>query len=56
MNLIAVTVLAWLMATGVISLWCAWAAVTSIVIVLHLRDTAGDDASAKARETAEQNN
>ncbi len=37
LNLAAVTALAWLMATGVISLWCAWAAVTSIVIVIHLR-------------------
>jgi hypothetical protein len=37
LNLCAVAVLAWLMATGVISLWCAWAAVTSIVIVIHLR-------------------
>jgi hypothetical protein len=37
LNLAAVTVLAWLMVTGVISLWCAWAAVTSIVIVVHLR-------------------
>lgn len=37
LNLIAVTVLAWLMATRVISLWCAWAAVTSIMIVIHLR-------------------
>jgi len=37
LNLAAVAVLAWLMATGVISLWCAWAAVTSIVILIHLR-------------------
>jgi hypothetical protein len=37
LNLAAVTVLAWLLATGVISLWCAWAAVTSIAIVIHLR-------------------
>jgi hypothetical protein len=37
LNLAAVIVLAWLMATRVISLWCAWAAVTSIVIVIHLR-------------------
>jgi hypothetical protein len=37
LNLMAVAVLAWLMATGVISLWCAWAAVTSIVIAIHLR-------------------
>jgi hypothetical protein len=37
LNLGAVAVLAWLMATGVISLWCAWAAVASLVIVAHLR-------------------
>lgn len=37
LNLAAVTVLAWLMATRVISLWCAWAAVASIVIVIHFR-------------------
>jgi len=37
LNLAAVIVLAWLMATRVISLWCAWAAVTSVVIVIHLR-------------------
>jgi len=54
LNLVAVTVLAWLMATSVISLWCAWAAVTSIVIVLHLRGTAGDDAAAKALDAVEQ--
>jgi hypothetical protein len=37
LNLAAVSVLAWMLANGVISLWCAWAAVTSIVIVIHLR-------------------
>ena len=37
LNLAAVTALAWLMTAGVISLWCAWAAVTSLVIVIHLR-------------------
>jgi hypothetical protein len=37
LNLAAVAVLAWLMASGVISLWCAWAAVASLVIVIHLR-------------------
>lgn len=40
-NLAAVGVLAWLLAAGFISLWCAWAAVLSLVIVVHLR-TAGD--------------
>jgi hypothetical protein len=36
-NLAAVTVLAWLLATGVISLWCVWAAVTSVAIVREVR-------------------
>ena len=54
LNLAAVAVLAWLMATGVISLWCAWAAVTSIVIVLHLRGTAGDHAAEEAAREAGQ--
>ena len=39
LNLAAVTVLARLMASGVISLWCAWAAVCSVAIVIHLRTT-----------------
>ena len=36
-NLVIVLGLARLQAAGVISLWCAWAAVASILIVLHLR-------------------
>lgn len=36
-NLIAVVVLAWVNTTGFISLWCAWAAITSIAIAVHLR-------------------
>lgn len=36
-NLAAVTVLAWVIVTGVTSLWCAWAAVTSVLIAAHLR-------------------
>jgi hypothetical protein len=36
-NLIAVGVLAWLDQTVFISLWCAWAAVTSVAIAVHLR-------------------
>jgi Family of unknown function (DUF6629) len=36
-NLVAVTTLAWLTMDGVISLWCAWAAVTSVLIDAHLR-------------------
>ncbi len=36
-NLMAVLVLAWLTESGFVSLWCAWAAVTSILIAAHLR-------------------
>jgi hypothetical protein len=36
-NLVAVGLLAWLLAAGLASLWCAWAAVTSVLIALHLR-------------------
>jgi len=38
-NLIAVTVLSVLLDRGVISLWCVWAAITSIAIAVHLRRT-----------------
>lgn len=37
LNLVAVTGLVWLTMTGFISLWCAWAAVTSLIIAVHLR-------------------
>ena len=36
-NVAAVALLAWLLASGLASLWCAWAAVTSLLIVAHLR-------------------
>lgn len=37
MNLVMVSGLATLLVTGVVSLWCVWAAVASIAIALHLR-------------------
>lgn len=37
MNLAIVAALAVLLTSGVISLWCVWAAVTSIAIAIHLR-------------------
>ena len=42
-NLVAASVLAWLNAKGFISLWCVWAAVSSLGIAIHLRreNTAG---------------
>lgn len=36
-NLVAVVVLAWVTQAGFVSLWCVWAAVTSVAIALHLR-------------------
>jgi hypothetical protein len=36
-NLAVVVVLAVLLASGVVSLWCVWAAVTSVAIAVHLR-------------------
>ena len=36
-NLLAVVALAWLSTSGLTSLWCAWAAVTSVAISFHLR-------------------
>jgi hypothetical protein len=37
MNLVVVAGLAVLLTSGIISLWCVWAAVTSIAIAIHLR-------------------
>ncbi len=36
-NVVAVAALVWLAQDGLTSLWCAWAALTSIVIARHLR-------------------
>lgn len=38
-NLVAVIGLGLLISQGFISLWCAWAAIASLVVVLHLRST-----------------
>jgi Family of unknown function (DUF6629) len=37
-NLVAVAVLVWLSVGGLKSLWCVWAAITSVAIDLYLRD------------------
>jgi len=37
-NLVAVGLLAWLSTSGFVSLWCMWAAVTSVAIAAFLRD------------------
>jgi hypothetical protein len=36
-NLVVVALLGWLMVSAFISLWCAWAAITSIAIDLYIR-------------------
>jgi hypothetical protein len=38
-NLVAVPVIGWLLASGFASVWCAWAAVTSVLVASHLRRT-----------------
>lgn len=38
-NVAAVMGLGWLTFTGFTSLWCAWAAITSIAIAVYLRRT-----------------
>jgi hypothetical protein len=37
LNLAVVAALAGLLTSGVVSLWCVWAAVTSVMIAVHLR-------------------
>ena len=39
-NLVAVAVIDWVARSGLTSLWCAWAAVTSLAISAHVRDVA----------------
>lgn len=51
-NLIAVALLAWLLAGGLASLWCAWAAVTSVLIAIHVRRS---DVPASDRQNAATN-
>lgn len=41
-NLVIVSGLAWLLVTGLVSLWCAAAAVQSVVIAHYLRTESGD--------------
>ncbi|MHB8329255.1 MAG: DUF6629 family protein [Acidimicrobiales bacterium] len=36
-NIFAVGLLIWLSEAGLFSLWCAWAAVTSVIVAAHLR-------------------
>ena len=40
LNLFAVALLAWLISSGFVSLWCTWAAVTSVLIARYLREAA----------------
>jgi hypothetical protein len=47
LNLAAVATLAWLLASGLISLWCAWAAVVSLLIVVEVRSSAARSRSAQ---------
>jgi len=48
MNLVVVASLVVLFTSGIISLWCVWAAVTSIAIAIHLRHLHGSGQGAVA--------
>jgi hypothetical protein len=52
MNLVVVTTRAALLTSGVISLWCVWAAVISIAIAVYLRRLHGSGERAVAFATA----
>jgi hypothetical protein len=41
-NLFVVVLLAWLVSSGFVSLWCAWAGVTSALIALYMREEAAE--------------
>ena len=43
-NLLAVIALGWITFTGFTSLWCAWAALTSVAIAIYLRRSGRTDA------------
>jgi len=51
-NLVAVALLGWLLARGLISLWCLWAAVSSVVIDLEVRGRRAQPARATAASPA----
>lgn len=51
-NLVAASVLAWLTISGFASLWCAWAAVVSGAIALHLRLSPVHRSTAPSRRPA----
>jgi hypothetical protein len=52
-NLVAVLVLAWLNREGFISLWCLWAAITSVAIDVHLRHVGREPSEAsEVRQSA----
>ena len=48
-NIVGVVMLAWLTLTGFVSMWCAWAAVTSLIIAVHLRRVNGNPSVIAAR-------
>ena len=48
-NIVAVGTLAWIDQTAFISLWCTWAAITSVAIAAHLRGGRSGRSAAAAR-------
>ena len=48
LNMAAVVAIAGLLSNGVISVWCAWAAVISVIIVVHMRSVSRSQTEPKA--------
>jgi hypothetical protein len=51
-NVVALSVLSVLLATGLVSLWCIWAAVWSVVIARHIREASSTQSEASLRVIA----
>ena len=51
-NIPVVALLAMLLSTGLISLWCVWAAIASVVIARHVRDSSPDRQQLPSRTTS----
>lgn len=49
LNVFMVVLLAWLVSSGFVSLWCTWAAITSFLIAMHLRGADAVEKTGSAR-------
>ena len=50
LNVPAIVLLAWLQHSAFISLWCVWAALSSVAVLLYLRRLSGRESTGTAGE------